>query len=367
MKKKTIIIIISVVVAILLIAGITVGTLFATGVFGRDGESNSSKKSKVKITPSASKSVEYEKYDNGLVSLDIPKGWKVEIAPTDYIHYSFKVYNPQDPNYMFIFNLKQEGFLKSTRARNTYKKLYPDAPFSILPAIEPLTTEGFYKVWNETAKYDNETALQTNFFPYFNEFTIIEDIGDSNLGGDILRATYKDDKGTLVQGLFTATVKDVGSYYINEDMFDLFSAQVDVAPLNVYNIMFMTAPDSEFNDWQEVLDHCLGTIEFSQEFVNGFNKEETQLVTTIQANQKIYDSISDMIMSSWEARNDSYDRISQKQSDATMGYERVYDTETGEIYKADLGFTDYDWNGKYEPVTDDMYTLPTAGYIEKVR
>ncbi len=366
MKKSTKIII-SVIVALIVIAGITIGILFATGVLGDGEEGGRNKKEKVKITPSESKSVEYEKFDNGLVSLDIPKGWKVEVAPADYIHYAFKVYDPNNPNYMFVFNLKQEGFLKSTRARNTYRNLYPTAPFSILPAIEPLTTEGFYKVWNETAKYDNESVLNTNFFPYFNDFTIIEDIGDSNLGGDILRATYKDQSGNLVQGLFTANVKDIGSYYINENMFDLMSPQVDVAPLNVYNIMFMTAPDSEFNNWQEVLDHCLGSIVFSQTFVDGFNKEETILVTTIQANQKIYDSISDMIMSSWEARNDSYDRISQKQSDATMGYERVYDTETGDIYKADVGFTD-DYHGdRYEPITDDMYSLPTSGYIEKVK
>ena len=361
MKKKTIIIIVSIVVAIAII-GAVVGIIISQS--GENG--GSSKKEKVKITPSASKSVEYEKYDNGLVSLDIPKGWKVEVAATDYIHYTFKVYNSEDPNYMIFFNLKLEGFLKSTRARNTYNKLYPESGFAKLPAIDPQTTESFYKVWNETAKYANEVDLKTNFLPYFNDFTIIEDIGDSSLGGDILRATFKDSKGTLVQGLFTANVKDVGSYYINEDMFNLLSPQVDVAPLNVYNTMFMTAPDSEFNDWQEVLDHCLGTIEFSQDFVNGFNREETQLVATIQANQKIYDQISDMIMSSWEARNDSYDRISQKQSDATLGYERVYDTETGDIYKADLGFTDDYTGDKYQPITDDMYALPTSGYIEKV-
>lgn len=33
-------------------------------------------------------------------------------------------------------------------------------------------------------------------------------------------------------------------------------------------------------------------------------------------------------------RQNSYDIISQKQSDATLGYEHVYDTETNEIYKA---------------------------------
>ena len=53
----------------------------------------------VKIVKTEASKVTYENYDNGLVSLKIPKGWKVEVAPVDYIHYSFKVYNPEDPNY----------------------------------------------------------------------------------------------------------------------------------------------------------------------------------------------------------------------------------------------------------------------------
>ena len=57
--------------------------------------------------------------------------------------------------------------------------------------------------------------------------------------------------------------------------------------------------------------------------------------------------------------------MSQKQSDATLGYERVYDTETNEIYKAYNGFTD-DYDGKrYKSITDDMYAEKTSGYIEK--
>ena len=106
-------------------------------------------------------------------------------------------------------------------------------------------------------------------------------------------------------------------------------------------------------------------IEFSDTFMKGFNTEETTLAKTIQANAKIYDQMSDMIMDSWEKRNNSYDIISQKQSDATLGYERVYDTETGDIYKAYNGFTD-DYSGeRYKPITDDMYTKATSGYIEK--
>lgn len=72
----------------------------------------------------------------------------------------------------------------------------------------------------------------------------------------------------------------------------------------------------------------------------------------------------DGIMSSWDSRNKSIDIISQKQSDATLGYERVYDTRTKEIYRAAKGFTS-SYKG-YKPVTDDnMYTTPISGYIEK--
>ena len=143
------------------------------------------------------------------------------------------------------------------------------------------------------------------------------------------------------------------------------SAKIDVWPLDVYNVILMSAPDEEFINWQSILDNCISSIAFSDTFVSGFNKEESSILTTIQANQKVYDQMSDMIMDSWEKRNNSYDIISQKQSDATLGYERVYDTETNEIYKATNGFMDSYDGSRYQAITDDMYNLPTSGYIEK--
>lgn len=323
------------------------------------------KKENVKVVKNETSQISYDDFNNGLVSLKIPKGWKVDVAPADYIHYSFKVYNPQNKDYMFLFSLKLEGFLKSEKARSTYEKYYPDAIFSKLAAVDPQTTEGFYKVWNQNAKLSNETELNMEYFPYLNEFKVIQNIGKAPLGGDILRANFKNSKNELMQGVFTANVKSIGTYYINTDIFNLFSEKVDVSPLNVYSTIMMTAPDAEFNNWQEILDYCLGTITFSDNFIKGFNNQETTISSTIQANQKVYNQTSDMIMDSWEKRNNSYDIISQKQSDATLGYERVYDTETGEIYKAYNGFTD-DYSGnRYKSITDDMYTSAVSGYIEK--
>lgn len=357
-KNKIIGIVATVIVAIIAIVCIVV-------IINNNSGSKSSKKEEVKISKHEAAEIEYEDFDNGLVSLKIPKGWQVEVAPTDYIHYSFKVYNPENKNYMFLFGLKQEGFLKSEKARSTYAKYYPSAIFSKLAAIDPQTTEAFYKVWNKNAKLSNETELKTEYFPYLNDFKVLENLGITPLGGDVLRATYKNNDNELMQGLFTSSVKSIGTYYINTDIMNIFSEKVDVSPLNVYNIIMMSTPDAEFTNWQKILDYCISTITFSEKFVNGFNSQETILVSTIKANQQIYDSISDMIMDSWEKRNNSYDIISQKQSDATLGYERVYDTETNEVYKAYNGFMDDYHGSKYKAITDDMYKLPTSGYIEK--
>lgn len=363
MQNKKFIIILSLIVLIALVIGSVLGFVLLSS--GDADKTIRTSKGKAKIVKSETSVIEYETFDNDLISLKIPKGWKVEVPSVDYIHYTFKVYNPNNPDYMMIFMMKLEGFNKSEAARNWQKKYYPNQVFAKLPVINPQTTESFYNVWNETAEFVNTNNVKFEYLPKLNEFSVIDNLGTNVIGGDILRATYKNSNNDLIQGLFTASVKDAGSYYVNSNIFNMFSEKIDVWTLNVYNVILMTAPDSEFINWQSILDNCLSTLEFSDTFVNEFNKEESNILSTIQANQKVYNEISDMIMDSWEKRNNSYDIISQKQSDATLGYERVYDTDTGEIYKAYNGFTD-DYDGtKYQPITDDMYTESISGTIEK--
>ena len=322
-------------------------------------------KEKVTIRESEAKLVEYDTFDNGLISFKYPKGWKVEVAPADYIHYSFKLTNPEDSDYMLLFSLKLEGFLKSEKAKKTWKYYYPSSGIGDNPVISPKTTEAFYKVWNQTAKIVNKGIKVDNYYPTISDFTVIDNLGEQQIiGGDVLRVSFKNTTGELVEGLVTASVVDVGSYSVTEN-WNLFSNKVDVWPMNVYNVVLLTAPEENFNEWQPVLDYSLSTLAFSDKFMSGFNSEETAIVNTVKANAQIYNQISDMIMDSWEKRNNSYDIISQKRSDATLGYERVYDTDTGEVYKATNGFTDSYEGTKYKPITDDMYTIAISGYIEK--
>ena len=109
------------------------------------------------------------------------------------------------------------------------------------------------------------------------------------------------------------------------------------------------------------------TLQYSDSFVSSTNQASNEKVALSQQISRNFNQTMDGIMSSWENRNKSQDIISQKQSDATLGYERVYDTETNEIYRATNGFTDVYDGSRYKSVTDDsMYSEPISGYIERV-
>ncbi len=316
-------------------------------------------KEKIKIVANEASKVTLEDYSDNNIKIKVPKGWKVETLG-DYIHYNLRVYNPENPTYQFFFNLKSEGYNKSEDAKKWQQKYYPNSIFAKTSVIASKDTEGFYKIFNDMGPLNN-TATFT--FPTLTDFTVIENLGKGLFGGDVLRASFLDASGKEAEGVFTAYVYDAGPYYVNENI--MSGKKIDIYFLNVYDAIFFTAPKDEFVDWEETLNTIASSLEFTDAFLNGFNAQEDAVMKNFQNIRKICNEISDGIMDSWEKRSASYDIMSQKQSDATLGYERVYDTETNEIYKAYNGFTD-DYDGKrFKSITDDMYTKKTSGYIEK--
>lgn len=319
-----------------------------------------SKEANVKIREVETKTIKYTDFDNGLIKMKIPEGWKVDVLG-DYIHYTVKVYDPNRPTYQFFFNLKTEGYNKSEDAKAFQQKYYPNDIFAKNPVIADKTTECFYKIFNELGPLNNTSSFT---FPTLTDFTVVENLGTGLLGGDILRATFKDAEGKEAEGLFTAYVYDAGPYYVNENI--MSGKQIDIYYLSVYDAIFITAPKDELIEWEDTLNTVASSLEFTDTFMSGFNKEQDAVMQNFQNVRSICNQITAGIMDSWEKRSKTYDIMSQKQSDATLGYERVYDTDTGDIYKAYNGFTD-DYDGdRYKTITDDMYTEKTSGYIEEI-
>ncbi|MGN1405092.1 MAG: hypothetical protein ACI4WM_02375 [Erysipelotrichaceae bacterium] len=295
--------------------------------------------------------IEFEQFDNGLMSMMIPSGWEVIVHPNaDLVHYTFEVVNPDNRNYLIYFGMKAEGSLASENEREWYASLYPRSPYSIYPAVDPQNTEGFYRIFSQANMIGGETVGDF-VFPRINDFYVMDYLGTTVTGGDIVRASFKNIDNEEMEGIFTASPKLVSLYYVNA--------------VNVYNIIFFTAPKDELINWVDILNYCVGTITFSDDFTNAFYGMQDSILQSAAAISQINAQTSAIITEGWANRQTSYDIISQKQSDATLGFDRVLDENTGDIYRAYNGFLDEYGDDGFVAVSDDMYLLPVSGDIVK--
>lgn len=286
------------------------------------------------------------------------------------MYYVIRVYDPNNTNNQIFLQLKMQPLLKSENGKQYWKEYASLGNaeawkmFTQAVVLNPPTTENFYKKFNEIATYQKN--IQIEFaganFPTFSNFTKIEEAEANTsmkslaLDSKVLRGTFTGDSGKDGEGLFLASIVNFGNLYYGN---------IDYSYYMVYDIMAITADKDNFINYKDILLESINSIEFTESYVKQTiddGNERTKQALAINAQmQQAYDSYNQ----AWENRQKSYDIISQKQSDATLGYERVYDTDTGEIYKAYNGFTD-DYTGeRYQTITDNMYTEKVTGYIEK--
>ena len=329
------------------------------------------KKENVKIRENEVRQLTLEDYSTDVFSMKKPTGWTVEGAGIG-VFYAIRAYDPQNTNNQVFLMVKIQPLLKSDSAKSTWQNYYnltggnvQYKVFADAVVLNNPTTEGFYNKFGEITSYVNsiEPTLSSFKFPTFNNFTKQEEFDSTAsmksvaLDSKVLRATFKGDNGKDGEGLFLASVVDFGS--------GQYQAGVDMSYYMVYDIMSVTSEKDKFIDYKDILLQTVNSINFTDSYVKTTidnSNAQTQKALELSASiQRAFDSY----MSAWENGSKSYDIMSQKQSDAMLGYERVYDTENGDIYKAYNGFTD-DYDGeRYKSISDNMYTEPTYGYIDK--
>ncbi len=316
------------------------------------------RKGALRIRPAEAAHVKFVKYrdPSGYFTVDIPLGWKVKtgIKPTgniDLISYAITVFDPKRPERELYFCLNSAVGLKSVEARNWYIRSYgAKSYFAQMPVLPKLSTAGFFAAMGPSFGYGR--------------FTVLESLGKSALGGDVVVAECTTASGRQVQGLYHAVVSGMMKQPVQANPFNLRAGMVDVGPVTEFSILSETAPKEEFVDWQPVLDRCFASIVFTPAFHQQRRDAWARVMGTSKYIMQTADSIRGMIMDSYNRRNATYDVLSQKRSDATLGYERVQDTETGEYYRAENGFTDWYHGTRYRPATEKAaYLSPVSGYI----
>ena len=281
-------------------------------------------------------------------SMDIPEGWTVRSSAmyTGMFH-AIHVFDPEKPVNQIFFMLKMEPMFPDENSR-AMMALSSDL-FGKYPILTNVSTQGVFEIFPQFADAMNATAdyadIQT---PYIADFSVTESFESTQgmssvaISPAILRADFTQD-GTAGEGMFTADVVP-------------FAMGTGMGYYSVYNLTLLSAEKDTFQDWQPTLSKSLSSLAYTPEFQSFAMSQSNQAAATSQSLSQSASEMSDSIMSSWENRNKSQDIMSQKQSDATLGYERIVDTETGEIYKIDNGFTDWYSGSRYKAISDDQYT-----------
>ena len=343
-----------------------------------DGTETTQAEKGVKVTETAAKAAQTEEYSCEDFSMTIPKGWTVTSGGANMLH-SIRVYDPNEPlNQMFVL-LKADCLLHSQEGKKAWEYNYQigsaqAAMFAAAPVLKNPSTEGFFQIFSKYAKFITkmESSYAGYTFPTFDDFTVTERFDSTSslknqaLGDELLRADFTAD-GKAGEGMFAASVVDFGSFSIAAGFNGYMLEETDGGYYSAYNVMAATAAKDTFIEWESLLTECMKSLQYSDSFVSATNQSSNEQVALAQQISANFNATMDGIMDSWERRSKSQDIMSQKQSDATLGYERVYDTETNEVYRATNGFTDVYDGKRYQPVTDDqMYAEPISGYIERV-
>lgn len=114
----------------------------------------------IKITQTAAKSVQTEKFETADFSVTIPKGWTVTWGGTN-IYHSIRISDPNEPlNQMFLL-LKADILLHSQAGKDAWQQNYnlgntQAALFAKAPVLANPSTEGFFKIFPQYTAFVSE-------------------------------------------------------------------------------------------------------------------------------------------------------------------------------------------------------------------
>lgn len=298
----------------------------------------------------------------GNFTMKVPKGWVVSSGGFDLLHW-IHAYDPSKPETGVFTLLKTECLLMNAPSKAFYENkrgfgLY--TMFADMIVVEKV--EDFYAQLMEfcafAAKW--EGSYKGFVFPMVSDFELVEKrpaksaMASVALDDAVLRGTFADPvTKRRGEGIFTGTLcRGIVMGNVGCNM--------------MYNISGATAPEGEFAGWTETLAAALGSIRYTDAFVQTAQRDlQIKAEGAARLNQTLRET-SDLVVRGWEERQKGFDARVGKRSDATLGYERVVDTESGDVYRAYNGFMDNpDASKRFRPATDDMYSRPLAGYIEK--
>ena len=299
----------------------------------------------------------------GNFTMQVPKGWVVSSGGFDMLHW-IHACDPKRPELGVFTLLKTECLLMNRASKSFYWEtrgfgLYAMfADMVVVEKVEDLYAQ-FPAFCAFAAKWEKSYAGFA--FPQIADFELLEKrpartaMSRVALDDALLRGTFTDPlTKRRGEGLFTGTlcrgIVLTGNVGCNV----------------MYNISGVTAPEGELGAWTETLAKVLGSVRYSEAFeATAARDAQIRAAGSAKLAQTLQET-SDIVVRGWEERQKGFDARVGKRSDATLGYERVVEKDSGRVYRAYNGFLDASENQRrFEAAPDEAYSRPIDGTIDR--
>ncbi len=299
----------------------------------------------------------------GNFTMQVPKGWVVSSGGFDLLHW-IHACDPKRPELGVFTLLKTECLLMNRASKQFYwdKRgfgLYAMfADMIVAEKVEDLYAQ-FPAFCAFAAKWEKSYAGFA--FPQIADFELLEKrpartaMSRVALDDALLRGTFTDPlTKRRGEGLFTGTlcrgIVLTGNVGCNI----------------MYNISGVTAPEGELGDWAATLAKVLGSVRYSEAFeATAARDAQIRAAGNAKLAQTLQET-SDLVVRGWEERQKGFDARVGRRSDATLGYERVVEKDSGRVYRAYNGFLDASENQRrFEAAPDEAYSRPIDGTIDR--
>lgn len=311
---------------------------------------SASEGSSVKSPDNSTVTLTLEKYTfPGVFTIQKPKGWSVYKGG----EYQTIAYHERDNSEPLrqVYCFSQIGpVYTSQQQKNTeynyvnYLNGYPVAWLD-MPVISPFTPEEYVKnldgIFNST--------IARGFFKQYNmpgmvEMQDLQVISKNEFGGaypgttsGVTRVLFKHgDK--VAEGLFFVTV-----------LADAYGHGTG------YTVSAITAPVNEFNALLPILLKSFESFKLEDSYIKAGMQAIEENGEALKSVSKTISETGDILTKDWNTRQKPDDAMSQKKSDEMLGYERYYDSDSGEVYRVPLNSADAAQASGLERLEDDDY------------
>ncbi|MFH1559419.1 MAG: hypothetical protein ABIC19_02760 [Patescibacteria group bacterium] len=269
-------------------------------------------------------------WTDGAVSLSIPFDWNVftggECATKSIL--------ARDPSSELkqVFYFSQAGPVYTSQEQKTRDYSYMKmGGYNITwlksPVVNPVTADNYLMNFSDLAL----TGFFQQAFPRVPIMTNVKIISSQEVSN---KPAYATD-AKLIRAEFKQNNKSGEGYF--------YIATADMQIGLGYGMVFIgvTAPRGLLDLITPSLKKSLDSYAVNQDYVNTCINANNKAAAGALKAGKILSETSDTIMDVWENKLESEQRMSEKQSDAILGFSRLYNPDTDEVYEITPEFYDY--------------------------